>query len=224
MRVGLEDSLWSGPGRLASSNAEQVRAARQIIEGLGLSVASPDEAREILQLKGGDRVALLTPTVRKGGSDAAYCRFSIDARAELGEARRGMSPSNPSTGSTAWRQSAFLRRGGWRYALMERARARRLARLSRDGWSDRVLCDGCYALDFASGARRKLVGCNAFRCTADGREVRAWDVLVKIGSMALRKNRGAVLSLASIFHYLDFKTGEAGLIVDPAADKAVNRG
>ena len=57
VRVGLEDSLWSGPGRLAQSNAEQVQAARQIIEGLGLSVASPDEAREILQLKGGDRVA-----------------------------------------------------------------------------------------------------------------------------------------------------------------------
>src|SRR5271166_5045921 len=57
VRVGLEDSLWSGPGRLASSNAEQVRAARQIVEGLGLSVATPEEAREILQLKGGDRVA-----------------------------------------------------------------------------------------------------------------------------------------------------------------------
>ena len=42
-----EDSLWSGPGKLARASAEQVRAARQIIEGLGLSVASPDEAREI---------------------------------------------------------------------------------------------------------------------------------------------------------------------------------
>ena len=57
VRVGLEDSLWSGPDRLATSNAEQVRAARQIIEGLGLSIASPDEAREILELKGGDQVA-----------------------------------------------------------------------------------------------------------------------------------------------------------------------
>src|SRR6202163_3726741 len=38
VRVGLEDSLWSGPGKLATSNAEQVRAARQIIEGLGLSI------------------------------------------------------------------------------------------------------------------------------------------------------------------------------------------
>jgi uncharacterized protein (DUF849 family) len=56
VRVGLEDSLWIGPGRLAESNAQQVRLARQIIEGLGLAVASSDEAREILALKGGDRV------------------------------------------------------------------------------------------------------------------------------------------------------------------------
>jgi len=56
VRVGLEDSLWIGPGHLAESNAQQVRLARQIIEGLGLAIASPDEAREILALKGGDRV------------------------------------------------------------------------------------------------------------------------------------------------------------------------
>ena len=56
VRVGLEDSLWIGPGRLAESNAQQVRLARQIIEGLGLGVASSDEARDILALKGGDRV------------------------------------------------------------------------------------------------------------------------------------------------------------------------
>jgi uncharacterized protein (DUF849 family) len=52
VRVGLEDSLWLGKGRLAESNAAQVRAARQIIEGLGREVATPDEAREILELKG----------------------------------------------------------------------------------------------------------------------------------------------------------------------------
>jgi len=57
VRVGLEDSLWIGPGRLATSNAEQVRKVRQIIEGLGLEVASPAEARAILALKGGDAVA-----------------------------------------------------------------------------------------------------------------------------------------------------------------------
>ncbi|HWX50202.1 MAG TPA: 3-keto-5-aminohexanoate cleavage protein [Roseomonas sp.] len=56
VRVGLEDSLWAGPGKLAESNAEQVRLARQVIEGLGLEVATPDEAREILALKGGDKV------------------------------------------------------------------------------------------------------------------------------------------------------------------------
>src|SRR5512144_1941503 len=56
VRVGLEDSLWLGPGTLAESNAAQVRAARQIIEGLGLEVATPDDAREILGLKGREAV------------------------------------------------------------------------------------------------------------------------------------------------------------------------
>lgn len=57
IRVGLEDSLWAGPGKLAESNAQQVRLARQIIEGLGLEIATPDDARQMLQLKGGDQVA-----------------------------------------------------------------------------------------------------------------------------------------------------------------------
>ena len=57
VRVGLEDSLWIGPGRLAESNAVQVRQARHIIEGLGLEIATPDEARTILGLKGADNVA-----------------------------------------------------------------------------------------------------------------------------------------------------------------------
>ena len=56
VRVGLEDSLWDGPGRLAESNAQQVRRARQILEGLGLELATPDEARAILALKGSDKV------------------------------------------------------------------------------------------------------------------------------------------------------------------------
>ena len=56
LRVGLEDSLWDGPGRLAASNAVQVSRARQILEGLGLEIATPAEAREILALKGGDQV------------------------------------------------------------------------------------------------------------------------------------------------------------------------
>ncbi len=57
VRVGLEDSLWIGPGKLAESNAAQVRQVRQILEGLGLEIATPAEAREILALKGGDKVA-----------------------------------------------------------------------------------------------------------------------------------------------------------------------
>jgi uncharacterized protein (DUF849 family) len=56
IRVGLEDSLWIGPGQLAKSNADQVKAARKILDGLGLDIATPDEARDILGLKGGDKV------------------------------------------------------------------------------------------------------------------------------------------------------------------------
>jgi uncharacterized protein (DUF849 family) len=57
IRVGLEDSLWAGRGQLAKSNAQQVTMARKIVEGLGLEIATPDEARTILELKGGDKVA-----------------------------------------------------------------------------------------------------------------------------------------------------------------------
>jgi uncharacterized protein (DUF849 family) len=57
VRVGLEDSLWAGKGKLATSSAEQVAMARKIIEGLGLQVATPAETRSMLSLKGGDEVA-----------------------------------------------------------------------------------------------------------------------------------------------------------------------
>ncbi|MGH6626519.1 MAG: 3-keto-5-aminohexanoate cleavage protein [Burkholderiaceae bacterium] len=57
VRVGLEDSLWIGKGNLAKTNAEQVTRVREILEGLGLEIATPAEAREILQLKGKDKVA-----------------------------------------------------------------------------------------------------------------------------------------------------------------------
>src|SRR5215813_10968145 len=57
VRVGLEDSLWLGRGTLAKSNAEQVGKIRRILEELGLQVATPDEAREMLKLKGGRNVA-----------------------------------------------------------------------------------------------------------------------------------------------------------------------
>ncbi len=56
LRVGLEDSLFIGKGELAKSNAEQVTRIRTIIENLGLTVATPSEARARLALKGGDQV------------------------------------------------------------------------------------------------------------------------------------------------------------------------
>jgi len=56
VRVGLEDSLWLGRGTLAKTNAEQVAKARRIIEEVGLQVATPNEAREMLKLKGGRAV------------------------------------------------------------------------------------------------------------------------------------------------------------------------
>ena len=57
VRVGMEDSLWIGAGKLAESNAQQVTNVRKILEGLGLEIAEADEAREILSLKGADKVA-----------------------------------------------------------------------------------------------------------------------------------------------------------------------
>ncbi|MBF9022377.1 3-keto-5-aminohexanoate cleavage protein [Rhodobacterales bacterium LSUCC1028] len=57
VRVGLEDSLWAAPGQLAQSNADQVKKARALLEGLSLEVATPDEAREMLDLKGAGDVA-----------------------------------------------------------------------------------------------------------------------------------------------------------------------
>jgi uncharacterized protein (DUF849 family) len=53
----LEVSLWISKGKLAQSNADQVRKVRDILEGLGLEIATPAEAREILQLKGSAKVA-----------------------------------------------------------------------------------------------------------------------------------------------------------------------
>lgn len=56
VRVGLEDSLFISRGKLATSNAEQVTKIRRILEDLGHEIATPDEAREILGLKGADKV------------------------------------------------------------------------------------------------------------------------------------------------------------------------
>lgn len=57
VRVGLEDSLWLGKGQLAESNADQVKKVRRVLEELSLEVATPDEARAMLHLKGADQVA-----------------------------------------------------------------------------------------------------------------------------------------------------------------------
>jgi uncharacterized protein (DUF849 family) len=56
VRVGLEDSLFIGKGQLAKSNAEQVSRIRSILENLSLEIATPKEARALLDLKGGDQV------------------------------------------------------------------------------------------------------------------------------------------------------------------------
>jgi len=57
VRVGLEDSLWIGPGELAKSNADQVAKIARILRELGIGIATPAEARAMLALKGGDKVA-----------------------------------------------------------------------------------------------------------------------------------------------------------------------
>ena len=57
VRVGLEDSIYVGKGELAKSNADQVKRIRTILEALSLEIATPAEARELLDLKGGDQVA-----------------------------------------------------------------------------------------------------------------------------------------------------------------------
>jgi uncharacterized protein (DUF849 family) len=56
VRVGLEDSLWLGKGQLAKTNADQVSKIRRILEELGLEIATPDDARKILRLKGKNNV------------------------------------------------------------------------------------------------------------------------------------------------------------------------
>ena len=52
VRVGLEDSLWIGKGKLATSNAQQVEKIRGVVEDLGREIATPDDARRMLGLKG----------------------------------------------------------------------------------------------------------------------------------------------------------------------------
>ena len=139
VRVGLEDSLWAGPGKLATSNAEQVRAVRQIIEGLGLGRHARRGARDS-RAEGRRQGRVLRSSGRQAiREDAMRIEVLIDVKTILGE-------------GPLW-----------------------------DVEEQRL-----YFID--------SFGCNVFRCTADGREVRAWDVPAKIGSMALRKTgrRGAL--------------------------------
>jgi len=60
VRVGLEDSLFLGKGELAKSSAEQVKKICRILQELSLEIATPDDARKMLALKGADRVAILS--------------------------------------------------------------------------------------------------------------------------------------------------------------------
>lgn len=66
-------------------------------------------------------------------------------------------------------------------------------------------------------------GRRIYRCTADGRELRCWELPARIGSMALRRGGGAVLALERGFHFLDFASGEVALIADPEPDRPGNR-
>ncbi|QKR99324.1 3-keto-5-aminohexanoate cleavage protein [Sphingomonas sp. CL5.1] len=59
VRVGLEDSLWGEPGKLARSNAEQVRRIRTVLEALSLEIATPDDVRGMLKLKGSSDVGAM---------------------------------------------------------------------------------------------------------------------------------------------------------------------
>lgn len=68
-----------------------------------------------------------------------------------------------------------------------------------------------------------VVGRRVYRSTADGRELRAWDMPAEIGSLALRRGGGAIVSLSTGLHFLDFATGETELVVHPAHDKPHTR-
>jgi sugar lactone lactonase YvrE len=157
VRFVLEDSLWSGPGRFAQSNAEQVRAVGRIIEGLGLSVASPDEAREILQLKGDDRVAFGRPSVREMHSCCASSFLSTHVP-NSAKVRYGTSPSSASIGSTASGAKVHScdADGGAARTWDAPEHIGSLALRERGG-AVVSLRDGFYVLDFVSGACRKLV-------------------------------------------------------------------
>ena len=85
VRVGLEDSLWLGKGQLAKTNAEQVAKIRRILEELGLEIATPDEAREMLKLKGKRQRQLLAASSQLqvgGGLPFETTRLSCQLKPE----------------------------------------------------------------------------------------------------------------------------------------------
>src|SRR3546814_20907179 len=74
VRVGLEDSLYSGPKTLATKSADQVSKIRTIVETLGLEIASPTESREMMQSKGPDKVNFRSEERRVGKEGGRPCR------------------------------------------------------------------------------------------------------------------------------------------------------
>ena len=145
VRVGLEDSLWAGPGKLATSNAEQVRAARQIIEGLGLQRRDARRGARNPRAEGRRQGRVLTESRSCCASRGSP---KIESR-ELGE--------------------------GPLWDVAEQ----------RLYWIDSL-------------------GAKVHSCDAAGGSPRTWGVPEHIGSMALRRSGGAVVSLRDGFYTLDF--------------------
>src|SRR2546430_16874819 len=84
VRVGLEDSLWLGRGTLARTNAGQVTKIRRILEELGVQIATPDEAREMLKVKGGRNVAFWRGKIDEELQDRHHCRRRPRQRSRAG--------------------------------------------------------------------------------------------------------------------------------------------
>jgi len=149
IRVGLEDSLWAGRGKLATSNAEQVALARKIIEGLGMEVATPDEARAILELKGADKVSFSQcpgrrPAVGCRGAAALLDRF-------------------------LWTGRLLLRRQWQGPQELGIARAHRLAGIAREGRRHPVTAQRLPRIGFQD-RRSRAHRCNPARRTHPAHE------------------------------------------------------
>ncbi|NLU71236.1 3-keto-5-aminohexanoate cleavage protein [Streptomyces sp. HNM0575] len=95
VRVGLEDSLWIGRGRLAESNAQQVRKIRALVEGLDKQIAAPDEARAMLALRGAAH-----PSGTDGTAGTAGTAGRADVNSRDSKDSRGSRDSTENTEST----------------------------------------------------------------------------------------------------------------------------